>query len=154
MSMLVNFLPFFLLATLLGFCILLFINRVHIISFFKNIKRRTWLILLLIIIIGFTLRFFVAVPIHNVYYDEIGYLDIAKNLAINGESCLCLYNIDETCLVCNYSLKSIGFSTLLAFFMKIFGISVNIAFYMVAFFGTMTVALIFFLVYSKIPPLF
>ncbi|MBL7101007.1 MAG: glycosyltransferase family 39 protein [Nanoarchaeota archaeon] len=143
----VDIIPFILLAALLAFCILIWVNKKSIIAPFKKIKRRTWIILILVLLAGFMLRFFVVEHMHNLYYDELGYLDIAKHLAGEGEKCLCLHNIDGECLICNHSLKALGFTALLAAFIKIFGLNAGVAFNMVAFIGVISIAMMFFFTY-------
>jgi len=147
MNVLTSLASLLLLASLAAFCITMWANKSEIIKPFKKINKKTWVILIIILLAGFVLRFFVVTHMHNLYYDEIGYLDIAKHLADEGDKCLCLHNINGKCLVCNYSLKSIGFTALLAVFIKIFGLSASVAFNTTAFIGTISIALMFFLAY-------
>ncbi|MCG2717734.1 MAG: glycosyltransferase family 39 protein, partial [Nanoarchaeota archaeon] len=84
---------------------------------------------------------------HNLYYDEVAYLDIAKNIVEDTNNCLCLQNQDGTCSFCGYSLKSVGFSFFLALFFKIFWISKGLAFNLVAIIGSLSVVFMFFFAY-------
>ncbi len=125
---------------------LIIFNFKLIFSNFKNIKKITWLILLIIFLSGFYIRFFYIPHINNLYYDEDGYLDSAKNIAKLGENCLCLYN-DESCNLCGISYKNIGFNLLLSIPIKFFGQSQNLGFNFVALFGSLTIITIFLFVY-------
>lgn len=129
-------------------CNLLYLSRKVIKREFKKINRKTWLIIGLIFFIGLFLRVFIIPYMHNLYYDEDGYLDIAKHISAEGNNCLCLDNLNGVCKFCGYSLKSVGFSFLLAVFFKIFSISHNTAFNVVAISGSLTILAMFFFLYT------
>lgn len=135
------------LVLVLIICNFLYLTFKHVKEAFKSIKKKTWVILLLILLAGFFLRMFVTTHIHNLYFDEDGYMDIAKHIANNGNNCLCLRNTDGVCEFCGFSFKSIGFSFLLAIIFKIFGTSHAAAFNFVAVIGSLTVLAIFFFSY-------
>jgi 4-amino-4-deoxy-L-arabinose transferase-like glycosyltransferase len=113
----------------------------------RTINKKTWVLLLLIFLAGFFLRFFVTTHMHNLYYDEDGYMDIAKHIANNGNNCLCLKNTVGVCDICGYSFKSVGFSFLLALIFKAFGASHSSAFNFVVVIGSLTVLTMFLLLY-------
>lgn len=143
---------FNLILIALLFLVLLILNFTYITSkytkkAFKSIKKKTWILLLLIFLTGFFLRMFVTTHMHNLYFDEDGYIDIAKHIANNGNNCLCLKNTKGICEFCGYSFKSVGFSFLLAIIFKIFGASHSVAFNTVTVVGSLTVLAIFFFSY-------
>jgi len=127
---------------------LIYLSRHTLKKEFKKVNKKTWLILGLIFLIGLSLRIFIIPHMHNLYYDEDGYLDIAKHISSEGNNCLCLDNINGACRFCGYSLKSIGFSLLVAIFFKIFGISHDVAFNLVAVIGSLTIFTMFFFLYA------
>jgi len=114
---------------------------------FKAVKRKTWLALLLVFVAAFFLRMFITTHMHNLYYDEDAYMDIAKHIANNGDNCLCLKNTGGVCEVCGYSFKSLGFSFLLAGVFKAFGVGHSAAFNFVAVIGALTVLALFLFSY-------
>lgn len=131
---------------------LLIINLVyfsfkHIKAAFSNVNRKTWVLLLLIFFGGLFLRMFVTTHMHNLYFDEDGYMDVAKHIANNANNCLCLKNTDGVCDICGYSFKSVGFSFLLAIAFKIFGASHATAFNTGMLLGSLTILTMFFFSY-------
>ncbi len=114
---------------------------------FFHFKKNTLVILMILFIFAFVLRMFVIPHLHNLYFDELAYLDTAKNIAEDSNNCLCLYNIDGECKFCGYSLKAVGFSFLLGLIFKVFGSSASLGFGMVAIFGSFSVILMFLFVY-------
>jgi len=64
---------------------------------FKKIKTKTWLILLLIFIIGFSLRMFITPHTNRVYFDEDIYLNIAKEIVVRQDAGLCNYGDQNGC---------------------------------------------------------
>ena len=137
------------LLLLISLVILNFIifNLKNIFLLFSKIKRKTWILLLLIFVIGFVLRFFVVTHMHNLYYDEEAYLDIAKHISSKWNNCLCLYNVDGDCKFCGFSFKSIGYLFILGIFFKLFGVSSLVAFYVSSLFGSLTIMIIFLFSY-------
>jgi len=138
----------FLILILIVICNLIFLNFKVLKKSFNKIHKKTWLILVIIFFLGLFLRMFVVSHMHNLYYDESGYLDVAKHIAAEGNNCLCLYNVEGVCKFCGYSFKSVGFTFLIALFFKIFGTSADLAFNVVAVIGSLTVILMFFFLYA------
>ena len=142
-----NIILIFVFLIFLTMCNFLILNWLRLGKNFFKIKNSTYFILLAIFIFGFILRMFIVPHMHNLYYDEPAYLDIAKNIAEEGNNCLCLWNQDGDCKFCGFSLKSIGFSFFIALFFKIFGTSTNLIFSVVAMLGSLSIILMFFLTY-------
>lgn len=138
----------FLILILIIICNLIYFNSKVLKKYFGGVRKRTWFLLILIFLSGLLLRMFLIPHMHNLYYDEDGYLDIAKHISKEGNNCLCLYNTNGACNFCGYSLKSVGFSFLLAVFFKIFGISHNVAFNVVVVFGSLTIFVMFLFLYA------
>jgi 4-amino-4-deoxy-L-arabinose transferase-like glycosyltransferase len=97
--------------------------------------------------LGFSSRFFVVAHIHNLYYDENAYVDMAKSVSLHWNNCLCLHNLDGECKFCGFSFKSIGYTFILGLFFKFFGISQTIAFYASSLFGSLSILAMFLFVY-------
>ncbi len=136
-----------LFVLVLFICNLIYLTLKHVKIAFKPVKKKTWVLLLVIFLAGFFLRMFVTAHMHNLYYDEDGYMDIAKHIANNGNNCLCLENTGGVCEICGYSFKSVGFSFLLALVFKMFGAAHSVAFNTIAIIGSLTVIAIFFFSY-------
>lgn len=136
--------PFSLLILMVAILNLIYFN----LKYFKKLKinKKSIYILIFIFILALLLRIFLIPHMHNLYYDEIAYMDGAKHIA-NGKVCVCLENIDNKCNVCGVSYKSIGFIFFLATFYKLFGVSSDLAFSLISIIGSLSVILIFILVY-------
>src|SRR3989338_3789037 len=136
-----------LLLSLLGILLLILnlalFSRREISQSFRTISKRTWILLLLIFLVGAGLRVLVVPGLHQLYYDEDGYLDIAKNLAERGSNCLCLLR-EESCQFCGFSSKSIGFTPPLRPPFLGFGVSESLAFGFVKLLGSLSVLALFF----------
>lgn len=125
--------PFLILVNFILLLILIYFNRKELKLFFKNIKTKTWTILLLILLLSLGLRMFTAPHIIRNFGDEAWYMWTAKKLL-------------ETNFLSqvNYA-KAIGWPFILALSFRVFGISNWTALYTSFVLGALTVLNIFFL---------
>ena len=114
---------------------------------FKKIKTKTWLILLLIFIIGFSLRMFATPHTNRVYFDEDIYLDIAKEIVVRQDAGLCNYGDQNGCYDSTFMKWPNGHPFLLAISYLFFGSSQEIGFEMAAFLGSLCIIIVFLVGY-------
>jgi 4-amino-4-deoxy-L-arabinose transferase-like glycosyltransferase len=126
---------------------LIFLNFREIKCLFSGIKKKTWIYLIIIFLAGGILRFGVAAHMHNLYYDENAYIDMAKSVSLHWNNCLCLYNLNGACNFCGFSFKSIGYTFILGLFFKFFGLSEAVSYFVSSLFGSLTIVGIFLLAY-------
>lgn len=113
---------------------LIYFNRREIKKFLASIDKRTWLILLLILVLGLSLRLFLPPKQHIIFFDEPGYMLIAKNLLAEGRVGIEWDNP-----------SSIGWPFILAISFGIFGSGSATAIYTSLIFGALTIFNIFLL---------
>ncbi len=130
-------LPFVIYLNLLLVIILLFLSIKEISSFFRSIKKRTWLLLFLIVLLAFSMRFFFVQPYHRFFIDESWYMGSAKNIVQSFQAKVStgMYN------------KPLGWPALIAIGFFFFGINNIAAINTTIFFGTISTILIFLLGY-------
>lgn len=128
--------PFLILANFILLLIFTFLNKEELKSFFRKIKKRTWIILLLIFFLAIVLRLFLTPHFLRAPYDEIWHIEAAERLVQNN------FLIQG-----NYA-KGIGWPFIMAIFFKLFGISNWIALYTSSVFGILTVFNIFLIAFS------
>lgn len=140
-------LPGVLLVTLFAF-FALFIKNIKTIGLqFSNIERKTWVWLLIIMLIGLYFRAFVVPHTHRIFFDEDIYLDIGNSIATEGRALLCN---DGTPTKCNDGIlnkEPNGYPVLIAILYFIFGSSESIIFGFSVFVGTLSILLVFLISY-------
>jgi len=146
-DLLIQIEPIFLTVNFALIVISLFFSLKDIRKIFKPIKRRIWIILLLIIFIGFILRMYFTPHTHRVYFDEDIYLDIGKQILTEGKACLCNYGDYKGCYDCILMKwpNSHPFTFAVAFLL--FGVSENVAFNLSVLLGTLSILLVFLIGY-------
>ena len=119
----------------------------HIKSVFGKISGKAWMLLGLIFLAGLIIRLFVFPHYHRVYLDEQLYLEYAKNIHSEFRPQVCNYiDFDES--RCTFRPQTaVGWPVLLSLAFRIFGPSPEVAFYLSSMMGSLSVILIFFLVY-------
>ncbi len=115
-------------------------------NLFKKIDRKTWIALLLIFLVGFSLRVFVAPQVHRLYYDEDIYLDIGYNIAKNGKASYCTYGNQEACYEAFYMKQPNGYPFLMSG-VFLFGGDESTAHCATAIISSLTIISIFFISY-------
>ncbi|MBL7169615.1 MAG: glycosyltransferase family 39 protein [Candidatus Aenigmarchaeota archaeon] len=114
---------------------------------FKKIKTKTWLILLLIFIIGFSLRMFITPHTMRVFFDEDIYLDIAKEIIVRQDAGLCNYGDQNGCYDPTFMKWPNGHPFLLAISYLFFGSSQETGFGTGAFLGSLGIIIVFLIAY-------
>jgi len=109
----------------------------------KNVKKISWIILIIIFAIGFILRMFVAPRTHRVFFDEDIYLDIGKQILTEGKGCLCNYGDSKECYDCILMKWPNGYPFTAAVAFMFFGISESVAFNLEVLLGSISVLLVF-----------
>jgi len=102
--------------------IFIFYNYKTIKKEFFVLSKKEFLVLILIFLIGLSLRGFIAPKTHYTFFDEDGYLDTAKNIALYEKPGVCTERINGECIEFGNFFKNIGFSFILSLFFKIFRI--------------------------------
>lgn len=113
---------------------------------FKKIDKRVWIILLIIFLVGFSLRVFIAPHTHRLYYDEDIYLNIAQNIAREGRTILCNYGTQEKCFEGIYNKQPNGYPFLMSM-LFLFGTSEMVAHYATAIISSLIIPFIFLIAY-------
>lgn len=113
---------------------------------FKRVDRRVWIIVLIIFLVGFSLRVFIAPHTHRLYYDEDIYLNIAQNILREGRTILCNYGTQEKCFDGIYNKQPNGYSFLMSM-VFLFGTSETAAHYATAAISSLIIPLIFLITY-------
>ncbi|RLI95153.1 MAG: hypothetical protein DRO90_00830 [Candidatus Altiarchaeales archaeon] len=111
------------------------------------ISRRTWILLFMILILGFSLREFIVPHTHRIFFDEDLYLGIANSIATEGKNILCNYGTPTHCREGILNKDPSGWPFLLAIFYTILGTSEEIAFKISAIIGTLSILLIFLIAF-------
>lgn len=109
----------------------------------KDLKKISWIILIIIFIIGFILRMFVAPHTHRVFFDEDIYLDIGKQILTEGKGCLCNYGDSKGCYDCILMKWPNGYPFTVSVAFMFFGISENVAFNLEVLLGSISILLVF-----------
>jgi len=123
----------------------LFLFNTKIISKqFKKIKKKTWLILVLVVLLGAYFRFFFAPHHFRVLTDEPGHIEAAKNILQHTEAKNCEYLMEESC---EPYKRQLGWPLLLSFCFLLFGVNNYIAINLSALFGSLSITLLFLFTY-------
>ena len=135
---------FFLYEIFILLIIFLFLNIKSITSKFREIKRKTWIYLLIIFLAGFFLRVFIFPHFHIMYVDEPWYLEVAKNMNQKLKPVICQYT-DYDLETCRHVLKPPALPFLISIVFLIFGPSNYVALYFSSLLGSLSIILIFLL---------
>jgi len=113
---------------------------------FLKIDKKTWIILLVIFLVGLSLRTFVAPHVHRLLYDEDIYLNIGQNIAREGKAVNCMYGSQEKCFQEEYNKQPNGYPFLMSI-VFLFGTSESAAYYATAIISSLTIILVFLISY-------
>ena len=113
---------------------------------FSKIDKKTWTALLLIFLVGFSLRVFVTPQVHILYFDEDGYLAIGDSIATCGKGYWCLYSDQNNCFEFEYNKQPIGYSVLISG-VFLFGGGESTAHTFTAIISSLTIFSVFFISY-------
>ena len=114
---------------------------------FKKINKKTWIALLIIFIVGLSLRTFYAPHTHRLYYDDDIYLAISQNIARHGKIYVCGYGTQDECLNIGYNKQPNGYSFLVSIPFFLFGTNESLAHYFTAIVSSMTIIIVFLIAY-------
>ncbi len=142
--------PYFLLASFLLLSVLPIIRYKIFLEEFSKIDRGTWLLLLVVVCIGFFFRQFVVPHTHRVFFDEDLYLGVGNSIATEFKNILCNYGTPTHCIDGILNKDPSGFPFLVAILFKIFGPSQQIAYDLSVFIGTLSIVILFLFVYTML----
>ncbi len=114
---------------------------------FQKIDKKTWIVILIIFIVGLSLRTFYAPHTHRLYFDEDIYLNIGQNIAREGKNYLCNFGSQTECFDYIYNKQPSGYSFFISIFYFLFGTSETMAHYINAIVSSLTTILVFLLAY-------
>jgi len=124
--------PLFLELTLILFILLFVFCFKDLISPFKSLTKKNWIIFSLVLVFSFLLVFFVAPRTHRIYYDENIYLHIGQSIAYTNKAQMVNFGeIKYGELIVNqgeYNKQPNAYPVLLSVFYRIFGLSENLSF--------------------------
>lgn len=130
----------------LAFVILFVLNAKTIKNSFSGVKRKTWLVLLLIFIIGFWLRN--AEYRYGAGYDGYFYLNSAKLMfEHNIQAWSCGIGNDDHCYLYNQHLAPAGYPYLIYLSYVLFGVHDIYAMMISGLLGSLTILLVFLITY-------
>lgn len=128
-----------------------YINLNAIKQHFKGIKRKTWIILLIVLTLGTILRLFIFPLYHHMYIDEPWYLEAAKNINEKQKLLSCYYEFSGNPIsineVCNVIPKPPAWPLLLSILYRIFDLGNSIALFFSSILGSLAIGLIFIFAY-------
>ncbi len=142
-----HYIPLVMITNLLIIILCFSINIKKITKRFSSIRITTWLLVFLILIMGFLLREFAAPHTHHLYFDEDIYLNIAQNIAHTGKSILCNYGMPAKCFEGILNKQPHGLPSLISIIFFIFGTSENIAAFFMIIVSSLSIVLIFLAAY-------
>ncbi len=138
--------PIFFALTLGIILISFFLSIKDIKKIFKNVDKKTWIVVIIIFLCGMSLRTFASPHTHRLFYDEDIYLNIGQNIAKEGRVILCNYGNQEKCFEGIYNKQPNGYSFLMSPIF-IFNASESAAHYLTAFISSLTIPMIFLIGY-------
>jgi len=147
MLYLIKFYPVFMKFILLVIMILLIFNFKYIISQFKKLNKKTWIILFIIFFAGLIIRLFLVSHTHYVYFDEFEYTNLAQNILYSNKFCSCQDGSSQYCESCTIIPVPPGYHVFLSQIFGIFGDSEKVAFNTNAIIGSLSIILMFLLIF-------
>ncbi|NYZ78581.1 glycosyltransferase family 39 protein [Candidatus Micrarchaeota archaeon] len=144
---LVNLYPPLMKSILLAITLLIIINFDSIIKPFKTIKRRTWILLLIIFLCGLYIRLFVIPHTHYIYTDDYDHEILSENILHNNKFCECEFGSIQHCESCFLIPWPAGYHSVLSLVLGVFGDSEAVAFNTNAVIGSLSIILIFLLLF-------
>ncbi|MFH1234307.1 MAG: glycosyltransferase family 39 protein, partial [Candidatus Diapherotrites archaeon] len=137
-----------LLEALLAIIIALFVfNRKELWRPFSKIKKKSWLLLFLVLLAGFSARMLVVPHAHQIYYDGFAHINLAQNISNSNVFCVCQKGTDTACESCNARWWPAGYQTILGIVFSVFGGSEGTAFNTNAVIGSLSIVLVFLLAF-------
>ncbi len=147
MEMFLYFLPYFMKAILAFIIIFALYNRKIITDAFRKISKEAWVVLLLIMVIGGILRFFIIPHEQIIATDGEGWVELGIAIKEFGAHYFCAFASANNCLSFFYPTYPPGYPTLLSIVFIFFESVEKTAFYFSAFTGTLMIFLSFLFAY-------
>ncbi len=144
---LIKIIPASLLFSYFLLIALLIINFRKIKNEFKEVDKKIWIALFLIVLLGFSLRMFVAPQAHRVFFDEDIYLNTAQNIKNELKACMCDYGTPEECYRCAPNKQPHAYSAFISIFFFFFGVQESVAHTATIILGTLSILLVFAVAY-------
>jgi len=138
---------YFLLVLFSLISVFIYLNFKNIRKEFLKIKSKTWTYFLIIFILALILRGWIIPHTFEVINDEYFHIDKAKNLAEQQINAHCIFSLGGKCRVYEADHWPPGYHLILAAAFRIFGASPKAAFNLNALIGSLSVMLVFFIVY-------
>ncbi|NQT30245.1 MAG: glycosyltransferase family 39 protein [Candidatus Saganbacteria bacterium] len=113
----------------------------------KKISNKTWIILGLILIVGFCQFWFIAPDTHRVYFDEDIYANIAANIAADGRALKTNFGTPDQCYEGEYNKDPSGMPALISLFYSFLPVSEYLASRITVILTLLTAFLVFLLAY-------
>ncbi len=146
--LLIQLFPILMKIILFTIIILFVLNFKSFSKLFKSIKTKTWILLVLILLCGLTMRMFFIPHTHHVYSDEFEHINIAQNILYSENFCECFAGSNQDCRSCYLMpLWPPGYHTFLSLVFGVFGDSEEVAFNTNAIIGSLSIVLIFLLIF-------
>lgn len=145
---LINIEPIFFSIAFVLISVLLILNLKEFKKQFSEIRKETWILLLLILLLGFYLRGFVVPHTHRIFFDEDLYSGIANSMATEGRNILCNYGTPTHCMEGILNKDPSGWPFFISVFYRIFGSGESLAFHISTAIGTLSILLVFLIVFS------
>lgn len=143
--------PLFLEIIFVLLILLIVISFKDIIAPFKEIKKKNWIFVGVILLFAFILAFFVAPKTHRIYYDESIYLHIGQSIAYTKKAQMINYGeMKYGELIVNqgeYNKQPNGYPYFLSVFYRIFGNSENLSFLLSNFIYLLATMVVFLIAY-------
>ena len=140
----INFVPRVVFFIFVSFFFLFLLNIKTITRQFKKINKRTWFVLIIILLLALGLRFFVVPHHFRMFTDEPGHVEAAKNILNYKEAKNCGYLVEESC---SPYMRQLGWPMLLSLWFLFFGVNNYVAINLTALLGSISVILMFLLGY-------
>ncbi|MBU4266843.1 MAG: glycosyltransferase family 39 protein [Candidatus Altiarchaeales archaeon] len=144
---LMEILPWFFLVNFILILILLVLNAGRFSQEFSGVSNKTWFWLIAIVILGFFMREFVVDHTHRIFFDEDLYSGIGNSIAREFRAIMCNYGTPTECREGILNKDPSGWPFLLAVFYWVFGSAEKIAFIVSVLIATVSIALVFLVVY-------
>ena len=132
---------------LMSAVILIFINIKTILTLFDRIKKKTWLLLIIVFLISLIIRLFFIPHTHYVYFDEFEHVNIAQNMVEQGSLCRCFASSSDRCYDCRIADWPSGSHFFISIFFFFFGSSEGVAFNVTAILSSISIILMFLFSY-------
>ena len=141
------YIPLINILNLIVIFISVLLNIKKIKNQFARLKKTSWILIILIFMIGLFLRAFVVPNTHRLLFDEDIYLNIAQNIVHDGKAVLCNYGTPKHCFEGVLNKQPNGLPVMLSVIYFIFGVSENNASYFMILASSFSILLIFCVVY-------